>query len=105
MSRPRAHPTGASRVQRHRHRLERSGRARIEVTVPTTDAKLMRALAERLRAGGEAAAAVRAALAPLVAGARARNGKELLAFFRASPLVGEGLRIERDSSPGREPAL
>lgn len=101
----RSRPAGASRVQRHRNRLERSGRARVEVTVPASDAKLMRALADRLRAGGEAAVAVRTALAPLVAGARARNGKELLAFFRASPLVGEELRIERDRSAGREPAL
>ncbi len=101
----RARPAGARRVQRHRDRAERSGRTRLEVTVPGTDAELIRALAGRLRAGGKEAAAVRTALAPLVVTSRARNGKELLAFFRASPLIGEDLRFDRDRSPGRDSTL
>lgn len=101
----RARPAGARRVQRHRDREERSGRARLEVTVPATDAELIRALAGRLRAGGNEAAAVRTALASLAVTSRARNGKELLAFFRASPLVGEELRFDRDRSLGRDSAL
>jgi hypothetical protein len=31
----------------------------------------------------------------------AQTGEELLAFFRASPLVGEELEFDRDRSPGR----
>lgn len=94
--------SGARRVERHRVRVERSGKTRVEVVVPTTDVNMVRGLAARLRAGGGGAAAAREALAPLLAGTQARTGEELLAFFRASPLVGVDLRIERSKSPGRE---
>lgn len=101
----RARPAGAQRVQRHRERAERRGKTRLEVTIPAADVELMRAIAERLRAGGEQAAGVRAALADVAGRRRARTGKELLAFFRASPAVGVELAIERDPSPGRDSAL
>lgn len=73
--------------------------------MPATDAKLMRTVADRLRAGGDAAVAIRDALAPLLTGTQARSGEDLLAFFRASPLVGIDLQIERDKSPARESPL
>src|SRR6266404_3499408 len=95
-------PPGTHRVQRHRARQERGGKSRVEVTVPATDARLVRTIADRLRAGGHHAVAIREALAPVLANGRARTGEELLAFFRASPLVGVDLRIERDKSTGRK---
>lgn len=101
----RARVSNAERVQRHRVRSERSGRTRVEVSVPSEDAELIRTLAERLRAGKTEAASVRAAFATLGTRRRARNGKQLLAFFRASPLVGEDLLVERDSGLGRDPPL
>jgi hypothetical protein len=98
-------PAGTQRVQRHRVRQERGGKSRVEVTVPATDARLVRTVADWLRAGGHNAAAIREALAPALASGRARTGEELLAFFRASPLVGVDLRVERDKSAGRKSLL
>ena len=42
-----------------------------------------------------------AALSSLTAVEPAQTGTELLAFLRASPLVGEDLKIERDRTPGQ----
>ncbi len=98
------HP-GTRRLQRFRARQERSGLVRVEVGLPANDAQLVRALAGQLRAGGAAAGEIRAALAPLIAGTKARTGAELLSFFRASPLVGLGLDMERDRSTGRDSPL
>ena len=72
---------------------------RIEVTVPAQDAPLIRGLAAVLRAGGDEARHVRKNLRPLARAAA--TGIELVAFFRASPLVGEDLAFERDRSHGR----
>ena len=75
--------------------------SRVNVTVPAGDAALVREVAAALRRGGEDARQVRDGLAPLFGRRRARTGRELLAFFRASPLVGEDLDLERDRSTGR----
>ena len=91
----------AERVQQHRSRLAASGVRRMEVTVPASDAPLVRQIAALLRAGGRPAEDLRAWLAPAVGLSPAESGEELVAFFRASPLVGEDLRIERDRTPGR----
>jgi hypothetical protein len=40
-------------------------------------------------------------LSAKISGHRAKTGKELVAFSRDSPLVGEELVIERDRGPGR----
>ena len=94
-------PRGGSgpRVARHRIRRSASGLRRVEVTVPAADAALVRTMAATLRRGGDEAREVRNALAPVAA--RARSGQELVAFLRASPLVGEDLVFERDLSVGR----
>jgi hypothetical protein len=73
----------------------------MEVAVPAADAPLLRRLAALLRAGGRPAERLREQLAPAVGTSPARSGEELVAFFRASPLVGEDVRAERDRSPGR----
>ena len=91
----------ASRVVRHRKKVATSGAKRVEVTVPSRDALLVKAIAGALRSGGEEAKRVREALEPMLSVPRAKTGKELVAFFRASPLVGSELQIERDRSAGR----
>ncbi len=91
----------ASRVARHRRKLAMAGAKRVEVTVPVKDTALVRGLAATLRAGGERARRVRESLRSLVVARKAVSGRELVAFFRASPLVGEELEFERDRSTGR----
>lgn len=91
----------AARVRRHRSRLAADGVRRMELAVPATDAPLLRRLAALLRAGGRPAEELRGRLASTVGHSPARSGEELVAFFRASPFVGEDIRAERDRSPGR----
>jgi hypothetical protein len=91
----------ANRVQQHRGRLTASGLRRMEVAVPATDVPLLRRVAALLRSGGQRAERLREQLAPTVGTAPAESGEQLVAFFRASPLVGEDIRAERDRSPGR----
>ena len=67
--------------------------------MPAGDAAVIKTAAEALRRGGDEARSVREAIAPAVSAAR--TGKELVAFLRASPLVGEELDFERDTSTGR----
>ena len=67
--------------------------------MPAADAALVRTIAATLRGGGDEARELRDALAPVAASAR--SGQELVAFLRASPLVGEDLVFERDLSVGR----
>jgi hypothetical protein len=95
----------ARRVARHRKRLARSATRRVEVTVPVQDAEAIRRLAAVLRAGGEGAANARDCLGDLLPRARTRSGSDLVAFFRASPLVGLELELGRERSPGRDVAL
>ena len=91
----------AERVRTHRGRIVGRGLRRVELAVPASDAPLLRQVAALLRAGGEAASRLRERLAPVTGDASASSGEELVAFFRASPLVGEGLAFERDGSAGR----
>lgn len=90
-----------SRMARYRDRQARGGLRRVEVAVPLEDVALIRRLAGELRAGGEAAEQLRAAVGDQGAFRPAQTGAELLAFFRSSPLVGEDLSFERDRSSGR----
>ena len=77
------------------------GSRRVEVTVATCDAGLIKAVASTLRAGGEHAQRVRDALASMSSARPTRTGVELVTFLRASPLVGEEFTIDRDQSTGR----
>ena len=90
-----------ARVARHRTRTLATGSRRVEVTVAACDAGLIRAVARTLRTGGEDANRVRDVLTAMMSLAPAQTGAELVAFLRASPLVGEELVIERDRSTGR----
>lgn len=91
----------ADRVRQHRDRLAATGIRRLEVSVPAGDTLLLRRVAALLRAGGQRAEQLRGQLAPAVGTDSIGRGEELVAFFRASPLVGEAIRTGRDRSPGR----
>ena len=86
---------------RHRVRAAAEGLRRVEVAVPANDAGLVKAVASALRAGGDDAERVREAFALMTAMEPARTGAEILAFLRASPLVGVDLTTERDRTTGR----
>lgn len=102
MTRKSKRPKGlAERVGRYRRKLAQTGVKRIEVTVPAQDSTLIKGLAQSLRAGGAAAARLRTALRATIAPA-ANSGADLVTFFRASPLVGAELEVERDKSTGRD---
>ncbi|MDE0436739.1 MAG: hypothetical protein OXH92_22310 [Bryobacterales bacterium] len=90
-----------TRVARHRAKTAAQGSRRVEVTVAARDAGLIKAVGVALRAGGEDAERVRKTLASMLSIEPVRTGAELVAFLRASPLVGEELMIERDQSTGR----
>lgn len=92
---------GVERVSRHRNKLRRTGAKRVEVVVRGEDAHLIREVAAALRREGPEAKRLRAMLQELTRRPRARTGAELLAFFRASPLIAEDIQTERDRSPGR----
>ena len=95
----------ASRVSRHRKKVATSGAKRVEVTVPSQDAPLVKAIAGALRSDGKEAKLIRQSLQPMLTAARARTGAELVAFLRASPLTDAELPIERDRSTGRSADL
>ena len=90
-----------ARMTRYRDRQAREGLRRVEVAVPAEDAALIRRLASELRAGGAAAARLRAVVGGPDDFRPAETGEELVAFFRNSPLVGEDIDFERDPSTGR----
>ena len=91
----------ASRIARHRKKVAISGAKRVEVTVPSGDAPLVKAIAGALRSDGEEAKLIRQSLQPMLAIPRAKSGRELVAFLRASPLTDTELPVERDRSTGR----
>ncbi len=95
------HDGARQRLTRHRAKLAAQGTRRVEVTVPAQDVGMVKAVAGVLRTDGDEARWLRDVLACLTPREPARTGAELLAFLRASPLVGEDLIIKRDRSPGR----
>lgn len=101
MAKTRPTKQSQARVARHRSKAAAVGSKRVEVTVPTRDATLVKAIAGALRSGGQNAKRIRDSLEPLLSPRRAQTGAELVAFFRRSPLVGADLHIERDRSAGR----
>jgi hypothetical protein len=69
--------------------------------VPADGVALIRRVASKLRAGGEVAQRLRAALEDHGSFKPAQTGDEVLAFFRSSPLTGETISFERAGSPER----
>lgn len=101
MEKPSARLTSRARVARHRVKAAAAGMSRVEVSVPSEDAGLVKAVAGTLRRGGTAAAELRKTLVPAMSPPRAKTGAELIAFLRASPLCDTDFAVERDRSPGR----
>ncbi|MCY4585017.1 MAG: hypothetical protein OXB98_03165 [Bryobacterales bacterium] len=101
MTRQSTNQGSKTRVARHRAKTTAQGSRRVEVTVAARDAGLIKAVGGALRAGGKDAEKVREALTSMLSLEPVRTGSDLVAFLRASPLVGEELMIERDPSPGR----
>ena len=95
------HEGSKTRVARHRVRAVVEGLRRVEVTVPADDSGLVKAVASVLRAGGDDATRVREAFASVTSMEPVRTGRDLVAFLRRSPLVGEDLAVERDRTTGR----
>ena len=91
----------ASGVPRNRRSPADGGTERIEVTVPSRDAPLVRGIAEALRSGGEEAEFIRRTLQPKLTAPTARTGSELIAILRASPLAELDLPERRDRSCDR----
>ena len=90
------------RVARHRAKTTAQGARRIEVTVPTRDAWVIKAIASILRKGGKHAQKVRKTITSMTPARPARTGAELIDFFRSSPFVGEDIVVERDRSTDRQ---
>ena len=95
------HHTSNARVARHRIKAAAAGTARVEVSVPSEDVGLVKAMAGTLRRGGTAAVELRDILAATVSSPRAKTGADLVAFLRASPVRDVDFVVERDRSPGR----
>ena len=89
------------RLARHRSRVAARGERRVELSLPVGDVAIMKAAAQALRAGGSDATKVREALTPVLAAPVMESGSDLVAFLRASPLMGADLLFERDRSEGR----
>jgi len=71
---------------------------RIQVTVPSGDEVLVEIVAEMLLAGGKKADLARESIRPLVGRYRSGTGRDIVATFRASPLVGSDLEFARDET-------
>ncbi len=86
-----------SRLSAHRARMRRSGLVRVEVSVPSGDAELIKRVAAGLRSGQ---GATRARILALAEGEGYVDPKELL---MAAPL--EGVDLTREDDLGREVEL
>jgi hypothetical protein len=71
---------------------------RIPVTVPSGDEVLVEIVAEMLLAGGKKAELARESIRPLIRRYRSGTGRDIVATFRASPLVGLDLEFPRDKT-------
>ena len=85
----------------HRHRLSERGLARYEVRGLEQDKELVRKFAKRLAGNDVKALRLRAEVAQQVEEQPARRGGILAALLR-SPLVGSGINLERELTPGRD---
>ncbi|MEO1302764.1 MAG: hypothetical protein AAFV36_06225 [Myxococcota bacterium] len=74
---------------------------RVQVTVPSQDAGLVKVIARALRQDDDEAQRIRESIRPLVSSSKAKTGAELVAFFRDSPLTGAELPFERNELPCR----
>jgi hypothetical protein len=88
-------------VTNHRRRLSEPGMTRYEVCGPSADMELVRAFAQRLAVDDAISVRLRADVAQTIAEERPKRGF-ILAALRRSPLVGAGLKVEREVTSGRD---
>ena len=88
-------------LENHRRRLGERGLARYEVRGLAQDKDLVREFAKRLAAKDADAARLREEVARQVLH-RPLSGKEIWEALRRSPLVGSGINLEREVTPGRD---
>ena len=105
MDQPKQDTSATARVERHRLKNAANGIKRVEVSVPSRDVPLFKEIAKILRTGGPDARRLRTSLEPLAPFSKAKNGAELVAFFRTSPLIDADLDVARDRSTGRSSDL
>ena len=89
------------RVSEYRNRLRNRGVKRIEVTIPAQDVPLIHSIAGMLREGGEQAEVLRQQIKQATGDDQQNTGKDLIAFFRNSPLADVALDLERDKATSR----
>lgn len=89
------------RVREYRNRLSDRGIKRIEVTIPAEDAPLIHSIASILRSGGNEAQLLREQMEQATGDKLQNTGKDLIEFFRNSPLADVAVELERDKATSR----
>lgn len=92
-------------VEAHRRRLAGRGLERFEVRALESDKELIRGIARRLATNDQEAGALRTDLARRVGAGEPPRVGGILAALRRSPLVGAGLKLDREDVPGRDAEL
>jgi hypothetical protein len=89
------------RTKTFRDRLHNQGVKRVEVRIPARDVPLVHSIASILRSGGYEAATLREQMQLATSDGTDATGKDLIAFFRNSPLVNTDLNLVRDKTTSR----
>ena len=89
------------RINAYRSRLQNQGVKRVEIRIPVQDVHLLHSIAGILRTGGEEAYLLREKMSHATGEEAHSTGKDLIAFFRNSPLKDTVLELERDSATSR----
>ena len=87
-------------MKSHRKRLQQRSLARFEVLGRAADRKLIRSLARRLAEDGPDAKRLRAIVSEMLSDEAPRRGG-IYAALRRSSVVGAGIKVKRDITPGR----
>ena len=88
-------------MKNYRKRLQQRGLARFEVLGLAADRRLIRYLARRLAEDGPEAKRLRATVSQTLTREVAQRGG-IYAALRRSPLVGAGIELRREITPGRK---
>ena len=90
-------PSQKKAVERHRKRQSEKGIVRLEINIPESDRKLLRATAAQLRAGGPNADQIRTVLESSLTGNELVDFKQ---FLELAPM--EDIDLERNKDTNRE---
>lgn len=100
-TRPTSTEDNRRRTTVYRNRLHNQGIKRVEVRIPARDVPLLHGIAGILRTGGNEAFVLREQLQQAAGDSTQATGKDFVAFFRNSPLMGVDLDLKRDKSTSR----